>query len=36
MSLIKDLPDSSVDCVITDPPYNVLALEWGKHDDVIC
>ena len=32
MSLIKDLPDSSVDCVITDPPYNVLALDWDKQE----
>ncbi len=26
--LIKDIPNNSIDCVITDPPYNVLALNW--------
>ena len=30
--LIKDIPDCSVDCVITDPPYNCLALDWDNQE----
>jgi len=30
--LLKKLPSNSVDCIITDPPYNVLALDWDKQE----
>lgn len=29
---LKELPNNSIDCVITDPPYNVLALEWDNQE----
>jgi DNA modification methylase len=29
---MKELPDNSVDAVITDPPYNVLSMEWDKEE----
>lgn len=32
MELLKKLPSNSVDCIITDPPYNVLALDWDKQE----
>jgi len=32
MELMKSLPSNSVDCLITDPPYNVLALDWDKQE----
>lgn len=32
--LIKDIPDNSVNCLITDPPYSVMDdYEWDKKDD---
>jgi site-specific DNA-methyltransferase (adenine-specific) len=30
IELLKQLPDNSVDLVLTDPPYNMTALEWDK------
>ena len=32
MELLQSLPSNSVDCIITDPPYNVLALDWDKQE----
>jgi len=29
---IKKLENNSIDVIITDPPYNVLALEWDKQE----
>ncbi len=29
---MKKLEDNSVDCIITDPPYNVLSVEWDKNE----
>ncbi len=29
---LKEIPDNSVDVILTDPPYNVLALEWDKQE----
>lgn len=29
---LKKLEDNSIDCIITDPPYNVLALDWDKQE----
>lgn len=28
--LIKALPDQSIDCIISDPPYGTTAAEWDK------
>ena len=31
---LKDIPDHSVDCLLTDPPYSVMEdYEWDKKDD---
>lgn len=27
---MKSMPDKSVDCVVTDPPYGTTAIEWDK------
>lgn len=29
--LIKDIPDSSIDCIYTDPPYEFEASGGGVH-----
>lgn len=29
---MKSIPDNSVDVLLTDPPYNVLALDWDKQE----
>jgi site-specific DNA-methyltransferase (adenine-specific) len=34
LELLKQLPDNSVDLVLTDPPYNMTALEWDKKIDL--
>ena len=28
--LMKDMPDKSVDCILTDPPYGITACKWDK------
>ena len=33
--LIKGIPDGSVDCVITDPPYGTTANKWDKKVDLV-
>ena len=33
IELLKQLPDNSVDLVLTDPPYNMTACEWDKPID---
>lgn len=30
MVALADLPDESVDCILTDPPYGETSLEWDK------
>ena len=30
LELMKDIPDGSVDMVLTDPPYNIAKAEWDK------
>jgi len=30
---LKKIPNNSIDLIITDPPYNVLALDWDKEID---
>ena len=34
IELLKQLPDNSVDLVLTDPPYNMTACEWDKPIDL--
>lgn len=29
-AVIGDIPDQSVDCILTDPPYNETSLEWDR------
>lgn len=31
--LLKQLPDESIDLILTDPPYNTLGLDWDKKID---
>jgi site-specific DNA-methyltransferase (adenine-specific) len=33
-SVLKTIPSSSVDCVITDPPYNKIASKWDTAIDL--
>ena len=30
LELLKDVPDGSVDLILTDPPYGTVACEWDK------
>jgi DNA modification methylase len=30
LQVMKDIPDKSIDCIITDPPYNIKKAEWDK------
>lgn len=33
LELIKDIPDNSIDCLLTDPPYSVMEdYEWDQKD----
>lgn len=34
LELMKDIPDGSVDCVITDPPYGTTDCDWDKIPDL--
>lgn len=33
IELMKELKDESVDCIITDPPYNINQAEWDNKND---
>lgn len=34
LELLKNIPDNSVDCLLTDPPYSVMEdYDWDKKDD---
>src|ERR1700685_607109 len=33
IDLMQQLPEESVDCIITDPPYNINQAEWDKKED---
>lgn len=35
LELLKDIPDDSIDLVLTDPPYNIGKAEWDKIDKYI-
>ena len=30
LELMKDIPDKSIDLILTDPPYNIKQAEWDK------
>jgi site-specific DNA-methyltransferase (adenine-specific) len=32
LEMLQSLPDKSVDCILTDPPYNVTSNEWDQFD----
>lgn len=34
LDLMKDIPDGSVDCIITDPPYGTTDCKWDKIPDL--
>ena len=34
LELLKELPDNSIDLIVTDPPYNSSVVEWDNKDDV--
>jgi len=35
LELMKDIPDKSVDLILTDPPYNIGKAKWDKIPDYI-
>ena len=35
LELLKGIPDGSVDCVITDPPYGTTENKWDKKVDLV-
>ena len=30
LEVLKELPDNSIDLVLTDPPYGTTTIEWDK------
>lgn len=30
LEVMKTIPDSSIDCIITDPPYNINQAQWDN------
>ena len=30
LEVMKDIPDKSVDLILTDPPYNINKAKWDK------
>ncbi len=34
LEILKDIPDKSIDLILTDPPYNITACEWDKAIDL--
>jgi site-specific DNA-methyltransferase (adenine-specific) len=35
LEVLRQLPDSSVQLIVCDPPYNILMADWDKRDDYI-
>lgn len=35
LELLKTLPDSSVQLIVCDPPYNILMADWDRHSDYL-
>ena len=31
LEVMKDIPDNSIDMILTDPPYGIKQAEWDKH-----
>lgn len=34
INVLKDIPDKSIDMILTDPPYSLTNLEWDKEIDL--
>lgn len=34
LEVLKEIPDESIDLVLTDPPYNITACKWDKKIDL--
>ena len=32
LELLRSLKDNSIDCIVTDPPYNVLKEDWDMFE----
>ena len=30
---LKQIPDNSIDCIVTDPPYGINYKDWDKFED---
>ena len=30
LEIMKEIPDNSIDCIITDPPYNINQAQWDN------
>ncbi len=35
LDLLRSLPDSSVQLIVCDPPYNILMADWDRHADYL-
>lgn len=35
LEVMKNIADNSVDCIVTDPPYNIGKAKWDKIDNYI-
>jgi site-specific DNA-methyltransferase (adenine-specific) len=35
LDLLRTLPDSSVQLIVCDPPYNILMADWDRHADYL-
>ena len=35
LEMMKNIPDGSVDMVLTDPPYNIGKADWDKIDEYV-
>jgi site-specific DNA-methyltransferase (adenine-specific) len=33
VQLLADIPDSSIQLIVCDPPYNILMADWDRHPD---
>lgn len=34
LTLLKDIPDNSIDMILADPPYNITSTNWDKDLDI--
>lgn len=35
LSLLKNIPDNTVQLIVCDPPYNILMSNWDKHENYV-